>query len=226
MKMKLKLIFILPFLLLSCAHKSPRKLAQNLTYKIDNNDHYLIGVNFNEIPTHNEDGTINMVVEIPAGSNQKWEVKKDGILHWDKKDGELRFVDYLAYPANYGMIPGTVAGDGDPMDVIVLGPSKPLGSVVRIRPIGVIRAMDGKKRDDKIIAVFHEEELTTDEMRKIGLYRVTNLVGLQKKYKGIVPILVKFFKYYKRDKFGKSKMKILGVSGMDQMPELKKSLFQ
>ena len=65
-------------------------------------------------------GLIHFVVEIPAGTNAKWEVDKaTGGLHWEQKDGRPRVVQYLAYPGNYGMIPSTslpyeIGGDGEP----------------------------------------------------------------------------------------------------------------
>ncbi len=75
----------------------------------------------------NRDGTINVVVEIPTGTTAKWEVTKpDGKLQWEFKRGKPRVVKYLGYPGNYGMLPRTLlakedGGDGDPLDVIVLG---------------------------------------------------------------------------------------------------------
>lgn len=110
-------------------------------------------------PAFHADGTINMVVEIPAGSLQKWEVDPtDGVLRWEFEDGRPRVVRYLAYPANYGMIPRTLlpaelGGDGDPLDVMLLGPAVARGAVVRARPIGVLALLDGGERDDKLIAV-------------------------------------------------------------------------
>lgn len=57
----------------------------------------------------NANGTINVVVEIPAGTNAKYEVNtKTGNLDWEIKKGKPRMVKYLAYPANYGMIPSTL----------------------------------------------------------------------------------------------------------------------
>lgn len=104
-------------------------------------------------------GLINVVVEIPAGTNDKWQVEKvHGSLEWERKDGKPRVVQYLAYPGNYGMIPRTslpyeIGGDGDPLDVLLLGPRVERGSVVRARPIGVLRLLDDGERDDKILAV-------------------------------------------------------------------------
>lgn len=88
-------------------------------------------------------------VEIPAGGFTKYEIGDDGRVHVD------RFLSMpVAYPANYGSMPGTLAGDGDPLDALVLtrAPLHP-GVLVRFRPIGVLRMIDGGEDDAKIIGV-------------------------------------------------------------------------
>ena len=90
-----------------------------------------------------------LAVEIPAGSFTKYEIGDDGLVYVD------RFVSMpMAYPANYGSIPRTLAGDGDPLDALVLTrtPLHP-GVLVRFRPIGVLRMVDDGERDEKIIGV-------------------------------------------------------------------------
>ena len=104
----------------------------------------------------NVDGTINAIIEIPAGTTAKIETMDNGTMELEQKDGAPRFVKYLAYPANYGLIPRSVllkskGGDGDPLDVIVLGPALPTGTVVKCRPLGVISLIDNGEIDDKII---------------------------------------------------------------------------
>lgn len=90
------------------------------------------------------------VIEISKGSKNKYELDKEtGLIMLDR-------ILYTSthYPANYGFIPLTYAKDFDPLDVLVLC-SEPLVpvSLVRCYPIGVIRMIDGKYDDDKIIAV-------------------------------------------------------------------------
>ena len=90
-----------------------------------------------------------LAVEIPAGGFVKYEIGGDGLVHVD------RFLSMpVAYPANYGSMPGTLAGDGDPLDglVVTRAPLHP-GVLVRFRPIGVLRMTDGGEADDKIIGV-------------------------------------------------------------------------
>lgn len=91
-----------------------------------------------------------LAVEIPAGSFTKYEIgERDGLVYVD------RFVSMpVAYPANYGSMPRTLAGDGDPLDALVLtrAPLHP-GVLIRFRPIGVLRMLDDGEHDDKIIGV-------------------------------------------------------------------------
>jgi inorganic pyrophosphatase len=102
---------------------------------------------------------VNVVVEIPAGTNQKWEVDKaSGALRFERHEGIPRVIQYLPYPGNYGMIPRTslpreAGGDGDPLDILLLGPQVDRGTLVRARPIGVLRLLDEGYRDDKILGV-------------------------------------------------------------------------
>ena len=104
------------------------------------------------------------VVEIPEGSKVKYELDKTtGMLRADR-------VLYSAvhYPANYGFIPQTYCGDGDPLDVLVLcqQPLAPL-SLARARAIGVIPMTDDRGQDDKIIAV-HVDDPQFSHYRDIG----------------------------------------------------------
>src|SRR5512138_660118 len=71
-----------------------------------------------DIPALNPDGTVNAVIEIPAGTNAKFETDTaTGRIFWEFKKGKPRIVDYPGYPGNYGMVPRTLGGDGDPLDV-------------------------------------------------------------------------------------------------------------
>lgn len=93
---------------------------------------------------------LNVIVEIPRGSNIKYEVDKDsGLLFVDRKLFTAMF-----YPCNYGFIPSTLEDDGDPVDVLVLGEFSlvPL-SVIRVRAVGVLNTEDEEGIDSKIIAV-------------------------------------------------------------------------
>ncbi|HBS63116.1 MAG TPA: pyrophosphatase [Stenotrophomonas sp.] len=91
----------------------------------------------------------NLAVEIPAGSFTKYEIKEDGLVHVDRFQSMP-----VAYPANYGSMPRTLAGDNDPLDAFVLT-REPLhpGVIVRFRPIGYLKMVDNGEQDEKVIGV-------------------------------------------------------------------------
>lgn len=97
---------------------------------------------------------INVVVEIPPGSQVKYELDKDsGAIVVDR----FLFTP-MAYPAAYGFIPGTVADDGDPTDVLVLTPAPVVpGATIRVRPIGVLLMEDEAGQDEKLVCVPHDK---------------------------------------------------------------------
>ncbi len=90
------------------------------------------------------------VIEIPKGCKVKYELDKEtGILKMDR----VLFTS-THYPANYGFIPRTYAGDNDPLDVLVLCSEEILPlTMVRCYPIGVITMTDNDDLDEKIIAI-------------------------------------------------------------------------
>jgi len=93
---------------------------------------------------------INAVIEIPYGSNIKYEIDKaSGALCVDRV-----LYGAMFYPANYGFVPNTLADDGDPADVLVLN-EYPLaaGSVIQCRLIGVLMMEDESGMDEKLLAV-------------------------------------------------------------------------
>ena len=151
------------------------------------------------------ENTIRVVVEIPTGSTQKWEVEKSsGDLKWEFRKGQPRFVKYLGYPGNYGMVPRTLlsaanGGDGDPLDVLVLGPAVPRGSVVEVKVIGMLRMRDKGEQDDKLIAV-----MANDIFDKIDTIK-----KLDKEFPGVTAIVEMWFANYK----GQTKIETMGYVG-------------
>jgi inorganic pyrophosphatase len=101
-----------------------------------------------------EERAIDVVIEIPTGSRNKYEY--DHHQHVIRLD--RRLFTATAYPADYGFVPDTLAGDGDPLDVLVLvtDPTFP-GCVVRVRILGMFSMRDEKGVDAKLIAVLEHD---------------------------------------------------------------------
>ncbi len=94
---------------------------------------------------------INVIIEIPQQAAPiKYEVDKDsGAIMVDRFMGTA-----MHYPCNYGYVPHTLCGDGDPADVLVVAPfALQIGSVIRCRPVGVLKMSDESGEDAKILAV-------------------------------------------------------------------------
>ncbi|MEY4524157.1 MAG: hypothetical protein RIR27_1233, partial [Pseudomonadota bacterium] len=95
--------------------------------------------------------SFNVIIEIPMNADPvKYEVDKEtGCLFVDRFMGTA-----MHYPCNYGYIPKTVAGDGDPVDVLVITPFALVpGSVVSCRAIGMLEMEDEGGQDAKLLAV-------------------------------------------------------------------------
>ena len=94
---------------------------------------------------------VNVIIEIPAHSDPvKYEVDKDsGAVFVDRFMATAMF-----YPCNYGYVPHTLSEDGDPVDVLVVTPHALIsGSVIRVRPVGVLKMTDESGVDAKILAM-------------------------------------------------------------------------
>lgn len=101
-------------------------------------------------PEHTPDRTIDVVVEIPRGSRNKYEYDHDQhVIRLDRRLFSATF-----YPADYGFFPDTLGDDGDPLDALVLldDPTFP-GCWVTSRPVGVFLMEDDKGLDAKVICV-------------------------------------------------------------------------
>lgn len=154
---------------------------------------------------------LNVFIEIPQGVSVKYELDKEsGVVFVD------RFLyTEMDYPFNYGFIPGTLAGDGDPLDVLVLS-SKPVavGVVIPARPIGMLETEDEEGEDAKVVAV----PLTKVDP-KFANYN--DIVDVPKK---ILDDIKYFFENYKKTEPGKW-VKVKGWKGkVEALEEVKKAL--
>lgn len=146
---------------------------------------------------------INVIIEIPAqGDPIKFEVDKEsGAVFVDRFMGTT-----MRYPCNYGYVPHTIAGDGDPVDVLVVTPF-PLqpGMVIRSRPVGVLKMEDDGGVDAKVIAVpvskltpLYDKVQSLDDLPELLLKQI-----------------VHFFEHYKDLEPGKW-VKVLGWGDIDE----------
>lgn len=145
---------------------------------------------------------VNVIIEIPMGGEPiKYEIDKDsGALFVDRILGTS-----MRYPCNYGYVPHTLCGDGDPVDVLVFM-SRPLlpGSVVPCRPIGVLKMSDESGEDAKILAVpahkvspYYDKVESVEDMPEIKTRQIAH-----------------FFEHYKDLEDGKW-VKVEGWEGVD-----------
>jgi len=126
-----------------------------------------------DTPPLNDDGTVNGYVEISRGDRRKWEFDMAA---------NVRAIDRIipeqtgAYPVNYGFVPQTVSYDGDPFDVLVLGPPIAGGRVVRCAIVGLLLMEDEKGPDAKVVVSTTDSNgrpnhsLTENDRRTIADY--------------------------------------------------------
>lgn len=151
------------------------------------------------------DGHVNAIIEVPAGTIQKWEINKlSGEIEQELIGEKARIINYIGYPGNYGMIPQTLlpkekGGDGDPLDILVLGPPEGRGSIIKCKVIGVLFLLDEGAQDDKLIAISDNSPL----------FQVNDISDLTTKYIGVSEIIKLWFINYK----GPNKMKSNGFGG-------------
>ncbi len=157
-----------------------------------------------DVPTGtNPPNDFNVIIEIPMHADPvKYEV--------DKASGAI-FVDRfmataMIYPCNYGYVPHTISGDGDPVDVLVVAQFPlPPGVVVRCRPIGLLDMQDEAGNDAKVLAVpvdkltyYYRDVQTPRDLPQIMLDQISH-----------------FFQHYKDLEPGKF-VRVLGWLGPEE----------
>jgi inorganic pyrophosphatase len=145
-------------------------------------DHFLMHPWHDVSPGKELPRDFQALIEIPLGSNVKYELDKaTGLLRVDRIIHSAVF-----YPANYGFIPQTYAEDKDPLDVLVLcqEPVQPL-ALIKARAIGVMTMIDSGASDDKIIAVTTNDPEFSDylEARDLPSHRLLVLRRFFQDYK-------------------------------------------
>ena len=159
-------------------------------------------MNLEKIKAQPAKDEINVIIEIPMNSDPiKYE--------FDKESGAIKVDRFMQtamfYPCNYGFVPHTLSGDGDPVDVLVVShyPVVP-GAVLKSRPIGVLMMQDDGGEDEKIIAVpVSKLDITFD--------KISDIEDLNEIYRQRI---VHFFEHYKDLEKGKW-VKIIGWEGVE-----------
>ena len=146
-----------------------------------------------------EEDKINVIIEIPRGGRNKYEIdKKTGLIALDRTLHTAQ-----DYPCNYGFSPRTLWDDDDALDVIVLATFDLLpGILVRVRPVGIMKMIDGDESDDKVIAV------------PIGDPRFAHIKNIDDVNQHTLRELEHFFKTYKDLQDGQ--VQITGFEGVDE----------
>jgi inorganic pyrophosphatase len=128
---------------------------------------------------------MEMVVEIPKGSRNKYEADENGVIWLDR----LLFTA-TQYPEDYGYVPKTLAADGDPLDVLVLhsGPTFP-GCHIEVRPVGMFLMRDEEGVDAKILSVPSRDPRAEGEheLEDVPAHILNEIGHFFKIYKSIEP---------------------------------------
>ena len=174
------------------------------------------GVNYwHEIEPGTED-EINVIIEIPKGSKNKYEIDKaTGLIALDRAMHTAQ-----DYPFDYGFIPQTLWDDDDAVDVVVLTTyALAPGILVRVRPVGIMNMIDGGEADDKVIGV-PADDPRWEDVKDLGDVNKHTLKEIEH-----------FFSTYK--KLQKKEVEISGFKGKEDAKqaflrgiELYKSKFQ
>jgi inorganic pyrophosphatase len=129
---------------------------------------------------------VRMIVEIPKNSSNKYEY--DGTLGVFRLDRAL--YSAVHYPGDYGFVPGTLAEDNDPLDVLTLvdEPSYP-GVLMLVRPVGVLAMVDQDEPDEKILAVPYrnprfDQVHTIDQVFQHNLREIEHFFTIYKELEG------------------------------------------
>jgi inorganic pyrophosphatase len=161
-------------------------------------------INHLALPSFSTTGHLQAVIEIPAGTNTKFEYDKTNLVFKpDMRNGKKRVVQFLSYPVNYGFVPSTKmdkarGGDGDPIDVLVLAEHLPTGTIIDVQPIGLLKLEDLGELDHKVLAI----PINTD----LRILPCTDYQQLCISYPMVKHLLELYFQYYD----GIGTMKLMG----------------
>lgn len=159
---------------------------------------------WHDVPLYNDDGTLNAIIEIPKESKAKMEVATDEEstpIKQDVKKGNLRDYPYNIN-WNYGMLPETwedpdvknaevedMAGDNDPVDIVEIGSKEhPMGSVIKVKALGVLAMIDDGELDWKVICI---------DVNDPKADAVNDVADVEKEFPGQIDAIRTWFRDYK-----------------------------
>jgi inorganic pyrophosphatase len=162
-------------------------------------------------PFNEEEGLINVIIETPSGSRNKYTYEKENDLFRLKKI----LPEGTSFPFDFGFIPKTKGGDGDPLDVMVFSDEASFpGCLLECRILGVIEAEQKSKkekslRNDRILAVENNS------------MRYNNLSSINDLNEKVLEDILNFFKYY--NKMEKREFKLIRVANKKNALKILKS---
>jgi len=159
---------------------------------------------WHDVPLYNDDGTLNAIIEIPKETMAKMEVATDEEstpIKQDMKKGKLRDYPYNIN-WNYGMLPKTwedpavknpevedMAGDNDPVDIVEIGSkSHPMGSIIKVKPLGILAMIDDGELDWKVIVLDASDPLAA---------QCNDVEDVEKLFPGEIEKITTWFRDYK-----------------------------
>ncbi|WP_374287762.1 inorganic diphosphatase [Pseudomonas fluvialis] len=157
---------------------------------------------FHAAQADNAPADVHLAVEIPAGSFTKYEINEEGLVFVDRFQSMP-----VVYPANYGSLPRTLGGDNDPLDALVLTrEALHPGVLIKFRPIGYLKMIDGGEADEKIIGVPSSDiDPTYDTIQDID-----DLPAIERQR------IEAFFRVYKQLPEGRKKVELNGFGHAEE----------
>ncbi len=141
-------------------------------------------MDLSRIPAQPKPGLVNILIEIPGGSKNKYEFDKE--LQAFALDRVL--YSSVRYPYDYGFVPNTLADDGDPLDgmVIMDEPTFP-GCIIAARPIGMLEMIDSGDRDEKILCVADKDPryAHVKSIKDLAPHRLEEIAEFFRTYKNL-----------------------------------------
>ncbi|WP_339522512.1 inorganic diphosphatase [Pseudomonas sp. EA_35y_Pfl2_R111] len=161
---------------------------------------------FHAAQAENAPNDVHMAVEIPAGSFTKYEISEEGLVFVDRFQSMP-----VVYPANYGSLSRTLGGDNDPLDGLVLTrEALHPGVMIKFRPIGYLKMIDGGEADEKIIGVPSSDiDPTYDNIKDIEDLPVIERQRIEA-----------FFRVYKQLPEGRKKVELNGYGNAEEARKL------